>query len=301
MSELALLNRDYAPERDYSRVPDTMKARMRPYSGVNGKTLSGKEATLSSKKVKKILAFVLVFMASGCLCFLIVMPLTEIHSLTLTGTSGISHDELLAWSGFSTKSHWLTVDCTAIESKIAAHPRVASVVVQRRFPNTLVATVVDRSPIAVVYAKGVAGRMEAHCVDGQGVVFAPASLFVEASRLPVLSGLEIRGLWYGLKLEGPFPALLASLKELYDSNPALVSAISELRVVSRDHSPAELLVYPARYRVPVRMQPVLNAGLLKSMMLVLDVVEGEGLSSSIRELDLRTDTFIYRTKEAVSG
>ncbi|GAB1457228.1 hypothetical protein MASR2M48_25360 [Spirochaetota bacterium] len=62
-----------------------------------------------------------------------------------------------------------------------------------------------------------------------------------------------------------------------------------------------MLVYPTRYRVPVRMQAVLNAGLLKSMMLVLDVVEGEGLSPSIRELDLRTDTFIYRTKEAVSG
>jgi len=47
--------------------------------------------------------------------------------------------------------------------------------------------------------------------------------------------------------------------------------------------------------------PDLDAGLLKSMMLVLDVVEGKGLSSSIRELDFRTDTFIYRTKEAVSG
>ncbi|GAB1457227.1 hypothetical protein MASR2M48_25350 [Spirochaetota bacterium] len=72
----------------------------------------------------------------------------------------------------------------------------------------------------------------AHCVDAQGVIFAPASHFVEASRLPVLSGLEIRGLWYGLRLEGPFPALLASLKEIQDSNPVLVSAISELRIVS---------------------------------------------------------------------
>jgi hypothetical protein len=116
-----------------------------------------------------------------------------------------------------------------------------------------------------------------------------------------MSGLEIRGLRYGLRLEGTFAALLSSLAEIRGSNPALISAISEFRVVSRDGSPAELLVYPARYQVPVRMRPVLNAGLLKTMMLVLDVVEAEGLAPSIRELDLRNDTFVYRTKEAVSG
>lgn len=301
MSELALLDRDYAPERDYSRVHETMGTRKRPYAGGNAGAFVARSPVSDSRRVRNTIALLLAFLAAACLFFLLAIPLTEIHGLTVMGNSTIGKDELLAWSGIGSKAHWYSVDCAAIESKLAMHPRVASVFVQRRFPNVLVATVVDRSPVAVVYARATAGRMEAHCVDAQGVIFAPASHFVEASRLPVLSGLEIRGLWYGLRLEGPFPALLASLKEIQDSNPVLVSAISELRIVSREHAPAELLVYPTRYRVPVRMQAVLNAGLLKSMMLVLDVVEGEGLSSSIRELDLRTDTFIYRTKEAVSG
>jgi cell division protein FtsQ len=193
------------------------------------------------------------------------------------------------------------VDCAAAAEALAAHPRVSSVSVTKRFPNSVVASVAERAPVAVVYAKAPSGRVEAHCVDGDGVVFAPASEYAEAEGLPVLSGLEIRGLRYGLRLEGPFSGLLSSLAELRASNPALVAAISELRLVSREGSPAELLVYPARYRVPVRMRPVLNASLLKSMMLVLDVVEGQGLSASIRELDMRTDTFVYRTKEAVSG
>ena len=120
--------------------------------------------------------------------------------------------------------------------------------------------------------------------------------------LPVLSGLEIRDLRYGLRLDGPFAAT-AGFAGRACAAPIRGSCrpFPRLRVVPKNGAPAELLVYPARYRVPVRMRPVLNAGLLKSMMLVLDVVEGQGLAPSIRELDLRTDTFVYRTKEAVSG
>jgi cell division protein FtsQ len=72
-------------------------------------------------------------------------------------------------------------------------------------------------------------------------------------------------------------------------------------MIAREGSLPEILLYPANYRLPVRLRPVLNPELLKSMMLVLDVVEGRGLSSTISELDLRSDTFVYRTKEAVSG
>lgn len=235
------------------------------------------------------------------LFFIAVLPMTEIHGLTTTGASTIEQAELTAWAGLPEHTYWFAVDCVAIARSLSAHPRVASVSVERRFPNVVSAAVVERVPLAVVYARGVSGRIEAHCVDGLGVVFAPVADYPFAATLPVMSGLEIRGLQYGLRLEGTFAALLASLAEIRGSDPALISAISELRVVSRDGAPAELLVYPARYQVPVRMRPVLNAGLLKSMMLVLDVVEGEGLTPSIRELDLRTDTFVYRTKEAVSG
>lgn len=248
-----------------------------------------------------MIAGLLAASALVALFFVAVMPMTEIHGLQVTGVSTMEHAELASWAGLPEHHYWFNVDCAAIAMNIAAHPRVADVSVERRFPNVVVVRVVERVPLAVVYARGNSGRIEAHCVDGLGVVFAPARDYPFMGTLPVMSGLEIRGLQYGLKLDGTFAALLASLADIRGSNPALISAISELRVVSRDGAPAELLVYPARYQVPVRMQPVLNAGLLKSMMLVLDVVEAEGLAPSIRELDLRTDTFVYRTKEAVSG
>ena len=275
--------RDYANHDGQQRAQDA--------GGGNGAAFVAKMA----------IGTLFVLAALAAIVWMIVLPLTEISRFEVSGAASLGSAELSAWSGLPAKSNWFTVDCDAVATSVAAHPAVASASAWRRFPNAVVVRVVERSPVAVVYAVGDSARVEAHCVDGEGVVFAPASAYAGASSLPVLSGLEIKGLRYGLRLGGPFPSLLASLAELRSSEPALVSAISELRVVSRNGAPVELLLYPARYRVPVRMRPVLNAGLLKSMMLVLDVVEGEGLSPIIRELDLRTDTFVYHTKEAVSG
>jgi len=308
MSEAAIVNRDYAPHRDYSHPQEYPRQRSGTRAGFPAgdekparSARSARSGDEASRAFRMAIAVSLAIAAVAALFFVAVMPLTEIRTVRITGATTLGQAELSAWSGLSGRTYWFSVDTAAVESSLLAHPRVAGVSVERHFPNVLVAAVVERVPVAVVYARGQSGRTEAHCVDGLGVVFAPATAYPAAGNLPVLSGLEIRGLHYGLRLDGPFADVLASLSEVLGSNPALVSAISELRVVSRDGAPAELLVYPARYRVPVRMRPVLNAGLLKSMMLVLDVVEGEGLSPTIRELDLRTDTFVYRTKEAVSG
>ncbi len=287
MAELAM--NGHVPLRDYADYNG--QARVEATAGGNG----------AAFVAWMTLGTMLLLVAVAAVAFLFVLPLTEISKFEVSGAATLGSAELSAWSGLPARSHWFTVDSDAVAASIAAHPAVASASAQRRFPNAVVVQVVERSPVAVVYAIGDTARVEAHCVDGEGVVFAPASAYAGASGLPVLSGLEIKGLHYGLRLGGPFPSLLASLAELRSTEPALVSAISELRVVSRLGAPVELLLYPARYRVPVRMRPVLNAGLLRSMMLVLDVVEGEGLTPTIRELDLRTDTFVYRTKEAVSG
>jgi cell division protein FtsQ len=299
MPEFVLVDRDFAPPRDDSRTREYERMYTRAAPGQASRGRSGEGRRGASAVI--VLAALLAASALAALFIVVVLPLTEIRGLVVTGASTIDAAELEAWSGLPERAYWFSVDIEPVRISLAAHPRVASVTVERRFPNAVAVAVVERVPIAVVYARGPSGRTEAHCVDAAGVVFAPASEYPAAESMPVLSGLEIRGLRYGIRLDEPFTGLLASLAELLGSNPALVSAISELRIVSKEGAPAELLVYPARYRVPVRMRPVLNAGLLKSMMLVLDVVEGEGLSSSIREIDLRTDTFVYRTKEAVSG
>lgn len=287
MSEMTLVERDYA----WPLKPGRGRAQS---SAGHGNADLAKPVRIAAVAFLSVAAFV-------ALVYLLVIPAMVITRFEVLGASTMQADELRSWTGLPEKPYWFSLDCSAVERNLLEHPRVADVSVERVFPNRLKVSVIERSPLAVVYARGSSGRTEAHCVDGNGVVFAPASAYALSSGLPVLSGLEILGLRYGLRLDGAFLTILSSLAGLQLSEPALVSAISELRVVTREGSPAEVLIYPARYRIPVRVKPALDAGLLKSILLVLDVVEGEGLAPTIRELDMRTDTYVYRTKEAVSG
>lgn len=300
MSEMAYTGRDYAwPGRSHAAETGRLYGE-EPRSRVVRQSHVGDGAGMLDM-VKYIALGIGIAAAVIVLVVVVALPATEITRFEIRGSTTMSAAELRSWSGMAVKAHLYSVNVVALEAGIRAHPRVSSAHVERHFPNMIMVSVSERLPLAVVYARGPSGRIEAHCIDGEGYVFAPANAYPDSLNLPVLSGLEIRDLHYGLRLDGPFAGLLASVAELHGTEPGLLSAISELRVVSRKGAPAELLVYPARYRVPVRMRPVLNAGLLKSMMLVLDVVESQGLAPGIRELDLRTDTFVYRTKEAVSG
>jgi cell division protein FtsQ len=287
MSEMTLVERDYAWSANSGRVRASSSGGQR-------------NAELARSIRIAVVAFLSVA-AFVALVYLLIVPAMVITRFDVLGSSTMRADELRAWTGLPEKPYWFSLDCAAVEGNLLEHPRVAGVVVERVFPNRLKVSVTERNPVAVVYARGASGRTEAHCVDGKGFVFASASAYAHSSGLPVLSGLEIHGLRYGLRLDGAFLTILSSLDGLQRSEPALLSAISELRVVTREGSPSELLIYPARYRIPVRVRPALDAGLLKSILLVLDVVEGEGLAPAIRELDMRTDTYVYRTKEAVSG
>lgn len=299
MAETALYERDYAwrtSTRSLNRQTGTGEASS-AVRGV-GRLLSKVQAEIA---VRMVVAIVSGMVAFGLLCFLLILPLTQVRVLSLYGGLTLTSEEVRAWSGMPEKAHYFTIDTGTIVTNLLAHPKIAMAEARVAFPNRLMITITERIPVAVVYARTASGRLEAHCVDASAVVFAPAGEYPGTRDLPVISGLEIRGLRYGISLGGPFIALLSSLAEISAAEPALVRAISEIRMIAREGSLPEIVVYPAHYRLPVRMRPVLNLELLKSMMLVLDVVEGRGLSSSISELDLRSDTFVYRTKEAVSG
>ncbi|HSV56355.1 MAG TPA: hypothetical protein VLH39_04520, partial [Magnetospirillaceae bacterium] len=105
----------------------------------------------------------------------------------------------------------------------------------------------------------------------------------------------------GVRLPDSIRTVLRSLESIQETNPALLSAFSEVRLIQRPHGDLELLLYPIQYRIPVRTSTVLNEALLRSIILVLDVVEEQGLAPVISELDFRTGTVIYRVKEGASG
>lgn len=244
-----------------------------------------------------LMALLLGFIPLVVLSLLLLFPVTKISRYEVSGETTLTRDEILRWAAIHGTEYLATIDCAHIAANLAAHPQVADASVRRVFPNGVKFVITDRVPVAIALAS-VDGRTLPVAIDKDGVAFKAISGDPD---LPVLSGIRFEGFHYGVRLPDSLLPLLRSLETLRTTNPSLLAAFSEIRLVRRPYGDLELLLYPLRYHVPVRTPTVLNEPLLRSIILVLDVVERQGLTSSISELDFRTGTVIYRVKEGVSG
>lgn len=249
----------------------------------------------TARRVATTLLLGIVPLAAAAI--LLVFPATRISRYEISGDTVLGREEILRWAAVHGTEYLATVDCERMSANIEAHPQVEKAQVERVFPNGLRIIVTDRVPVAAVLAN-VEGRMVPVAVDRDGVAFRQLS---EAADVPVLSGIRFEGFRYGVRLPENLHPVLKSLAELRQGDAALLSAFSEIRIVRRQYGELELMLYPLHYRVPVRTPTVLNEAMLRSIILVLDVVERQGLSSGISELDFRTGTVVYRVKEGVSG
>ncbi len=222
----------------------------------------------------------------------------------------MTRDEVLSSALIHEKEYFFALDAVRVKAALLADPRVASAAVSKLFPNGLKIVVRERKAVASALAS-IDGRPTAVCIDSEGVAFAEAG--TEAAAVPVLSGLRFEGFRLGTRLPTALSALLTSLGDIQASEPALLSAISEIRVVSAAATTVaaptvaattvatELLVYPLNQRIPVRVGASLDAATLRSIILVLDVLGTRGIAASVQEIDFRTGTVVYRTKEGQPG
>lgn len=309
MYEPAPAERDYAwagppaslvPRRESPYGEPEPKRRRRSAASPVGESRAGGRG-LGSRRLGALAAVAGLVATMAFIGLAAASPLADVRSVEIDGASSLTRDELLSLAGVGEATNWLSFDAAQAAERLVAHPRIAQASVKKGFLGALSIELVEREPAALVYARGDSGRQEAHCVDAEGVVFAPLSARPAARELPVLSGIEIRGLRYGMRLGEGMKPLLASLAALAASSPELLKAVSEIRLVAKDGSPAEAILYPANYRVPVRIKPALSAELLKTMLLVMDVMYAGGIAPSVAELDLRSDVYVYKLKEAVSG
>lgn len=97
-------------------------------------------------------------------------PLLAVSTVRVDGVSTLSAELVREAAGVQQGTPLLRVDVDAAEARVADLPQVASVEVTRGWPQTVVITVVERVPVAVV---GEPGRRS--LVDAEGVLFDSVS------------------------------------------------------------------------------------------------------------------------------
>jgi cell division protein FtsQ len=96
----------------------------------------------------------------------LVSPLLGVRTVQVDGVTNLPADQVQETAGIPPGTPLLRVDVDAVRARIARLPSVASVEVTRGWPHTVVVTVVERVPIAIV---GEPGRRS--LVDADGVLF----------------------------------------------------------------------------------------------------------------------------------
>jgi cell division protein FtsQ len=93
-------------------------------------------------------------------------PLLAVRGVRVDGVTTLSAEQVRETAGVAEGTPLLRVDVSAVQQRVARLPQVDSVEVARGWPTTVVITVVEREPVAVV---GPPGRR--WLVDDSGVLF----------------------------------------------------------------------------------------------------------------------------------
>lgn len=125
-----------------------------------------RRVTSRSRRRRPIQLAVAVLALAAAVWSLLAGPVLAVDTVQVDGVTTLPADQVRETAGIEAGTPLLRVDVEAARARVARLPQVASVEVTRGWPHTVVVTVVERVPIAVV---GEPGRRM--LVDAEGVLF----------------------------------------------------------------------------------------------------------------------------------
>jgi len=136
-----------------------------PVTPLRPRRRRSRRALSPRRRLLTVLAAVLV--VAGALTWVVLgSPLLAVHAVQVDGESGLSEQQVVQVAGIAEGTPLMRVDTAAAAARVRQLPQVASAEVTRGWPDTVVITLAERVPVAVVSADGTQ-----RLVDAGGVVF----------------------------------------------------------------------------------------------------------------------------------
>ena len=254
----------------------------------------GKKVRLLNKLLWFLIVILFTIVIFELVFWIIIAPRLVIKHIDIRGDFAISRNELLSIAGIKGKEYYFSINCDDIRMRLTDYPIIKDAEVVKIFPDTLRIAVNNRRPLAISFG-AVDQKTIPVAFDTEGIIFQIGKSITEWN-LPIISGVKFKPL-LGLKFPTRLLTVLSQLNVLRQSSPDLFNLISEIKVVSVNDIEYELLFYPVGYNMSVNIGDKINEGLLKSTLLVLDVLDHQGMAEKIRALDFRTGEVVYKMEE----
>lgn len=242
-----------------------------------------------------IICLLVLFFIAELIFHFIISPRLIIKNIIVKSDISLSEEEVMSIAGIGGKEYYFGLNPEEIQKKLEAYPLVKKAIVEKVFPDTLKLTLYGREALVIALAQ-IEGRSVPLVIDAEGVVFQ-IGLSISELDLPVISGLQFDDLKAGMELPGMLNPFFGEMKVLRDSYPNLFRLISEIRIIPKTGSSYELLLCPLTYSVKVRFGSGLSGGIFKNAVMILDLIEKQGFSDKVEEIDFRTGEVVYRIKE----
>jgi len=194
-------------------------------------------------------------------------PYFNITHVEILGAEAVTEEEILLALGLVGQKNIFRFDAARAQERLEEMPQVRSVEIARRLPGSVIVTLEEREPVAIIpYTEAF------YTIDGSGVVLGPAHLL----DLPVLNGQTPVGLALGEVVASRSIQTGARVAAL--CTPAMRDEISEINVLD-----LEDIQLVTRHGVRVRLGPGVD------LPLKIDVLESllYRLPAGPASLDLR--------------
>jgi cell division protein FtsQ len=222
----------------------------------------------------------------------LIVPRLKIDKVIVENELSLTKEELLYIAGIDKNLYYFSLHTDEIEAKLEKYPSVLDASVEKKFPNILKLEVRKRVPLAITFIED-RGISLPGLIDQEGVVFHIGRLTGEYN-LPVISGLEFRAYSPGMRLPGLLVSFLEQLSLLKKNARTLYDFISEIKIIPIGNNDFELLFYMIPYTTHIRCGNSVDKQVLTYGMMVLDVLDQQGMTGTVKEIDFRSKEIVYK-------
>jgi cell division protein FtsQ len=149
-----------------------------------------------------------------------------VGKVELTGLSRVDRDDVEALVADLAGQNIFLAPIDVVESRLEAHPRIASATSRRVLPNRVTCTIVEREPVALLFTD------RFYEIDDEGMVM-PGDEFTAMLDLPTITGVSTRGVRAGRVCEDPkVRGALEALSVCRRLGGEFAADISEVRVTA---------------------------------------------------------------------
>ena len=280
------------------------------------------ESIIPNSRLRKVLHLsitILVILAGLQLIFyLIIAPKLQLTELQIENNNMLSDAEIVSLSGLTGNELFFSNEINLVEKNLETHPLVQDAVVTRKFPNSIIIEIKERSPEIITFAETSTGAAVPVMIDKTGFIYRIGLDTHEITNedYVVFSGIAPELLVVGSFLPQQLVKLLINLKNLDNDGSNLSDFISELRLelpggykrnaVSADNffgssdviafddaaleSGFDVIVYTVGYSIPLRFNGYISTERFEEGLMLLDTWKtqtGDPRLPVVREFDLR--------------